>query len=106
MVDMGALQKLRVLSVVEGVSTLVLFFGAMPLKYLADLPIAVRVVGSIHGFLFVLLLAALVLAVERVPLARRTAVLGAMAAVIPFGPFVFDRRLAALAAERGADELG
>ncbi|MHC4830316.1 MAG: DUF3817 domain-containing protein [Planctomycetota bacterium] len=89
-VDMSALRKLRRLSIVEG----------------ADLPIAVRVVGSIHGFLFVLLLAALVLAVERVPLARRTAVLGAMAAVIPFGPFVFDRRLAALAAERGADELG
>lgn len=38
----------------EAVSTVILFFVAMPLKYLADIPEAVRVAGSIHGFLVVI----------------------------------------------------
>jgi integral membrane protein len=47
--------RLRAMAFVEGISYLVLLFGAMPLKYLADFPLPVRVVGSIHGFLFVCL---------------------------------------------------
>jgi len=41
---------------VEGWSYLILLFVAMPLKYLAGMTMAVRIVGSVHGFLFVLLL--------------------------------------------------
>ena len=43
----------------EAISTIILYFIAMPLKYIAKIPEAVRVAGSIHGFLvivFVLLL--------------------------------------------------
>ncbi len=45
----------------EAVSTVILFFVAMPLKYLADIPEAVRIAGSIHGFLVVLFLIFLVM---------------------------------------------
>jgi integral membrane protein len=38
---------------IEGYSYLALLFIAMPLKYLADIPTAVRIAGSIHGVLFV-----------------------------------------------------
>src|SRR5690606_20476816 len=38
----------------EAVSTVMLFFVAMPLKYFAEIPEAVRIAGSIHGFLVVL----------------------------------------------------
>lgn len=38
----------------EAISTVILFFVAMPLKYLADIPEAVRIAGSIHGFLVVI----------------------------------------------------
>lgn len=38
----------------EAISTLLLFFVAMPLKYFADVPEAVRVAGSIHGVLVIL----------------------------------------------------
>lgn len=65
----------------------------MPLKYLADLPIAVRIAGSVHGFLFVWLVLMLMLATKRVPISRRLAIAGVLAAVLPFGPFVFDRWL-------------
>lgn len=45
----------------EAISTVVLFFIAMPLKYLADVPEAVKVAGSIHGFLVVLFVVLLIM---------------------------------------------
>ena len=44
---------LRSVACLEGLSYLLLLFVAMPLKYLGDMPVAVSVVGSIHGALFV-----------------------------------------------------
>ncbi len=92
-IDVKFLGRLRMLSIIEGVSTLVLFGIAMPLKYYADLPLAVRVVGSLHGFLFVCLALAFLLATKRVPVSKGLATAGIFAAVLPFGPFVFDRWL-------------
>ncbi|HEV2638382.1 MAG TPA: DUF3817 domain-containing protein [Actinocrinis sp.] len=40
-------------SLAEGVSFLVLLLIAMPLKYFANLPQAVMVVGMLHGLLFI-----------------------------------------------------
>jgi integral membrane protein len=79
---------------VEGISTLVLFGIAMPLKYMADLPMAVRIAGSVHGFLFVCLTVMLMMSITRVPLSRSMAITGVIAAIVPFGPFIFDRWLA------------
>lgn len=45
----------------EAISTVVLFFVAMPLKYLADIPEAVRIAGSIHGFLVVIFVILLIM---------------------------------------------
>lgn len=44
----------RKIALAEGVSFLVLLLIAMPLKYMADYPIAVTVAGGIHGILFIL----------------------------------------------------
>jgi len=41
------------ISLLEGISFLVLLLIAMPLKYLLDLPLAVKYVGWLHGVLFV-----------------------------------------------------
>lgn len=85
----------RKIALTEAVSFLVLLGIAMPLKYFAGLPLAVKVVGWIHGVLFVLFCLALlrVLIVARWPLGR--AVILFIAALLPFGPFVADRRLRA-----------
>lgn len=90
---MTALRQLRLVALLEGVSFLLLLFIAMPLKYLADLPLAVRVVGSAHGLLFVLFLAALLRAAvsRRWPLSR--SFLAFVSSLVPFGTFVFDRSL-------------
>ena len=90
------LKFLRVLGLVEGCSTLLLFFVAMPLKYGMDIPEAVRWPGRIHGGLFVLLVASSILAIRNVPLSPRLAGQLVIAAVVPFGPFVVDRKLKAL----------
>ena len=46
--------RLRLVGILEGISFLVLLGIAMPLKYLAGQPEAVKVVGWAHGALFVL----------------------------------------------------
>jgi len=83
----------RWVALFEGVSFLLLLGVAMPLKYMAGYPIAVRLVGSAHGALFVtyvLLVAALFL-VQRWPLSRVAQAL--VLSVVPFGTFALDRRL-------------
>ncbi len=92
-IDTRFLKALRTLGVVEGISTLVLFFVAMPLKYMAGMPMAVTVAGSIHGFLFVALVLMFALAVDKVPISKGLAAAGIIGAVFPGGPFVVDRWL-------------
>jgi integral membrane protein len=90
---MSALRRLRLVAFLEGSSFLLLLLVAMPLKYLAGYPLAVRIVGSIHGLLFLIFLAALFrAATERAwPLRRSSAAF--VASILPFGTFVFDRSL-------------
>jgi integral membrane protein len=87
------LRRLRTMGRIEGVSTLVLFGIAMPMKYAAGIPMAVTIVGSVHGFLFVALSAMFVLGTRRVPLPTSIAFKGIVAAIVPFGPFIMDRTL-------------
>ena len=93
MMSRGLIGQLRVVGFAEAVSFLVLLGVAMPLKYLYGLPGAVRVVGLIHGVLFMLYGAAVV----RVAVARRWSAMrwleSLAASVFPFGPFLLDRRL-------------
>ncbi|HEV7766160.1 MAG TPA: DUF3817 domain-containing protein [Thermoanaerobaculia bacterium] len=90
------MRVLRQLAIVEGISTLVLFFVAMPLKYFAGMPLAVTIVGSVHGFLFVGLVLMLLLAIWKVPISLKLAAAGVVAAIVPGGPFLLERRLARL----------
>lgn len=84
---------LRRASFLEGVSALLLFFVAMPLKYNFDMPEAVRVVGTAHGLLFVAFgMLLLNYALE----ARWSLVRMAVSVVVvslPFGAFWFERQL-------------
>lgn len=87
------LRVLRLITFLEGVSYLVLLFVAMPLKYLFAMPIAVRIVGSIHGVLFV----SFVLALYRAHRAYRVAPLEALrlfaVSLLPGSLFWLDRRI-------------
>ncbi|HEX6085217.1 MAG TPA: DUF3817 domain-containing protein [Thermoanaerobaculia bacterium] len=99
---MTFVRALRHLAVIEGISTLVLFGIAMPLKYFAGMPMAVRIVGSLHGALFVALVLMLLVAIRKVPISLGVAAAGMVAAVIPGGPFLLDRHLARHEAARAS----
>ena len=79
--------------VIEGVSTLALFFVAMPMKYLYDMPMAVTVAGMIHGFLFLGLVMLFVIGKLQNIITARMMCGGIIGAILPFGPFVVDVKL-------------
>ena len=85
--------RLRLLGLIEGASFLILLGVAMPLKYALGRPEAVRVVGWAHGLLFMLFLLALFHAASERGWPLRRVAAGFIAAVVPFGTFVFDARL-------------
>lgn len=85
---------LRKIATYEAISFLVLLGIAMPLKYLAGMPMAVKIVGSVHGLLFVIFCCSLAqtMLIARWPLTRGMMVF--IASLLPFGPFIVDRRMA------------
>jgi len=93
------LRTLRLASLGEGATLLLLVLVAVPLKRLADWPMGVSVMGPIHGAAFVLY-AALVLRHSGGLLRGRDSVLLLLAAFVPFGAFMvsglFTRKAAAL----------
>lgn len=87
------LGRLRLAGFWEGISFLVLLLVAMPLKYLADWPHAVRVVGMAHGLLFMLYVwLAIQAALEYGWTWRKTAIVLA-SSLVPGGPFWVDARM-------------
>src|SRR5689334_6564156 len=88
-----SLGRLRLVGFLEGASFLVLVGVAMPLKYFADEPMAVRMVGMGHGILFLLYLLTIFQAHfdNSWPLQRSALLI--LASLLPFGPFVADRKL-------------
>ena len=85
------LEWFRRVALVEGVTTLFLFFVAMPLKYVGGDPRLVPPAGWVHGLAFVAYLIAMVPALR----GRRVGVSGWLrtfaAALVPFGTFANDR---------------
>ena len=82
----------RKVALAEGVSFLILLFIAMPLKYFADMPMAVTIVGGLHGVLFV---AFGILALEvkgTYKLSFGWLLKAGLASLLPFGTFVMDRQ--------------
>jgi integral membrane protein len=87
------LHRFRMIGIAEGISFLVLLLIAMPLKYLFNMPEAVKVFGWIHGALFV---AFIYFAFEVMGDLRKNFLWfmkAFAAAFFPCGTFIFDRQL-------------
>ncbi len=87
------LKLLTLVGYVEGISFLLLLGIAMPLKYMMDMPTAVSWVGLGHGILFMLYLVVLLGTAGKVKLPIWAVPCGVLAAILPFGPFIFDHLL-------------
>lgn len=92
----SALARLRLIGFIEGISALLLFCVAMPWKYLVDLqsgtPV-VTAVGTAHGLLWTVYLAAVLNAwvVQKWGLGR--VLIAGLASIPPFATFIFDLSL-------------
>jgi len=82
-----------VVALLEGISLLLLFGIAMPLKYWADMPQAVRIVGWVHGVLFIWYLAEVADLAMRKVWNHRRVLLAMIASSVPVGTFWLDRRI-------------
>lgn len=91
------IQSLRVVGFLEGLSFLALLFIAMPLKYIWGNPILVKYVGMGHGVLFIAFLVVLFAVCEKQKWSIQVFLMGVIASILPFGPFIFDAKLKKMA---------
>lgn len=85
------IDRFRVMGFIEGASLLILLFIAMPLKYAAGIPEAVRIVGSLHGFLFILYILMIVYVTFKIRWSFIWVGSALAVAFIPFGNILLDR---------------
>ena len=86
-------EKFLITGKVEGWSYLILLFIAMPMKYMFDMPLAVRIVGSIHGLLFVAYVVLLAVIFFKLKLSLYTVFILFVLSLLPFGTFDLEKFL-------------
>lgn len=83
----------RLFGLLDGISLLILLCIAMPLKYWANIPLAVTIAGSVHGVIFVIYAISIAVAQLFIRWKLYWSLLAVVVAFIPFGNFVLDRYL-------------
>lgn len=83
--DPASLTRLRALSLVEATTLLTLLLVAMPLKHLLGYPMAVSVVGPLHGLAFLAFAWITVQAASAGDISVGTACKLVLSACLPFG---------------------
>lgn len=90
---MNTTKLFRLIAIAEGVSFLILLCVAMPLKYFANMPEAVKFTGMAHGILFV---AYIIFAWEVMNSLNKKwswFFIAVGYSVIPFGAFYLEKQL-------------
>ncbi|MER5702738.1 DUF3817 domain-containing protein [Micromonospora sp. NPDC002296] len=89
----GALTRYRVIAWIVGVALAVLVLIGMPLKYGFDEKTVVAVVGTAHGWLYMLYLAATFDLSRRADWPLKRMLLVMLAGTVPFVSFYAERRV-------------
>jgi len=76
----------------EGISFLVILFITMPLKYFFENPMPNKVIGMIHGLLFILYVFFATLYASEEEWSLKKKLLAYAASVVPFGTFIFEKK--------------
>lgn len=90
---MNTLTLFRRIAIAEGLSYILLVFVAMPLKYWAGMPLAVKYTGWAHGILFISYFALLIMAWQEYKWNFKKVTLIGLASLVPFAPFWVDKKL-------------
>jgi integral membrane protein len=83
----------RHINTLEGYSYLILLFVAMPLKYIFGFALAVKIVGMLHGILFIALCIFLVLASQKAKWGFKENTIFFIASLIPFATFITTKKI-------------
>lgn len=87
------IRTLRVVSILEGISFLFLLGVAMPLKYMYDNPVLMKFAGMAHGILFIAFVVVLLIVCQKMKWSLAMFIMGLVASLLPFAPFLFDLKL-------------
>ena len=87
--------QFRIIAKIEGISFITLLFIAMPLKYMMGIPEATKIVGMIHGALFIWFLYAQFVASQDEKWGIKFNIFAFVLSLIPFGTFYLDTKLKA-----------
>lgn len=86
--------RLRIVAILEGISLLILVFVAVPLKYIFQHPELSKIMGPLHGILFLLfVINTLSVGIEQNWKFKATTWKVLLACFIPFGTFYIDRKI-------------
>ncbi len=88
-----SVKQFKIVAILEGISFLVLLGIAMPIKYMLGQPEATQMVGMAHGILFIAYVLMVFLIRKQLNWNLKTTFLALTASVLPFGPFVMDKKL-------------
>lgn len=91
----GALLRYQVMAYLVGLLLVGLVCVAVPLKYWADEPLLVHVLGVAHGYLYAALLLSIADLWRRRRFPLKVVVLVALAGTVPFLSFVAERMVVA-----------
>ena len=82
----------KITAFLEGASYLILLFFAMPMKYFANDPSYVKMLGMPHGILFILYVILAFLIKNEMKWDLKTLAIVLVASILPFGTFYIDRK--------------
>ncbi len=83
---------LKIVALLEGSSLLALLFIGLPLKYMAKMAIAVKIIAPIHGVLFLSFVVVILLCMLKRELSFGKTLIGILSSFIPFGSFIFKAK--------------
>ena len=84
------IKVLRVISYLEGISYILLLFIAVPIKYYANDPSIVKLLGMPHGLLFVAYVILSLVSSKEYRWNSKKTLIVLISSVIPFGTFYVD----------------
>lgn len=84
------LRFFKIVALLEGISLLLLFLVAMPLKYIWGKPEYVQVIGMAHGWLFLAYIIMAVMIKKEMGWNGKQLAIVMLASVVPFGTFYID----------------
>ncbi|SNZ03022.1 integral membrane protein [Persephonella hydrogeniphila] len=87
------MKKLAIISLIEGISLIILVFIGMPLKYIWGYKIATMIFGSIHGVLWLIFLFILYKVRKEYNLDNSFTVKMLVFSVIPFGLIPMEKMI-------------